>query len=488
VKQLINSIRCSGAKHVMVIGDVMLDEYYMGSVSRISPEAPVPVLKEERVEWCLGGAANVAANCRQIGCEVVLVGSMGCDAAGNQLVSLLKEHKLDDRGILRLPRRVTTNKKRFIAQNQQLLRMDAESNEPLSAEEFAEMRQRIDALLVPQCMILISDYAKGVVTQALIEHVCMRARERGCTVLVDPKGPNFAKYYGVDYIKPNAKEFKQMIEFFQLPSLQTLEHNARTLCSLLSLKGLVITEGERGITFVSSHQTIVSPSCKREVYDLTGAGDTVFAFLALGLAHGFSMEDCLLLANHAAAVAISHLKTYAVSIDELIDPSLESTEKIYTDWVQLKIELDWLRAEGKKVVLTNGCFDILHVGHIQTLKEAKKYGDILVVAMNTDDSVQRLKGPSRPINNLMHRATMMSAVGFVDFVVSFDQDTPYALIDYLRPDALVKGGDYHKESVVGYELITSYGGAVHIVDYVPDNSTTGLIERCSGQQQKRATL
>ena len=240
---------------------------------------------------------------------------------------------------------------------------------------------------------------------------------------------------------------------------------------------MIITRGERGMCYISKADAIHLPAQAHDVYDLTGAGDTVVAFLALGFAHGLSVHDCLMIANRAAAVAISHLKTYAVSLDELLDRSIELSEKIYYDWALLKIELDWLRADGKKVVITNGCFDILHQGHVHVLKEAKQQGDILVVALNTDASVQRLKGTSRPINPLVDRAMVMAALGVVDFVVSFDQDTPLALIEYLKPDVLVKGGDYKKESIVGYDFVCGHGGHVHIVDYIAGVSTTALVKK-----------
>ncbi|MFA6263116.1 MAG: D-glycero-beta-D-manno-heptose 1-phosphate adenylyltransferase [Candidatus Babeliales bacterium] len=487
MKQFVNRIRAGGAKPVLVIGDVMLDEYFFGSVNRISPEAPVPVLKEERQEWCLGGAANVAANCRHIGCDVSLVGLIGMhDSEGQRLLSLVQDFQISPRGLIQTPHRPTTSKKRFLAKNHQMLRMDTETAQCLNRDEYRDITQRIDTLMVPSSIVLLSDYAKGVLTSELIGYVCTRARERNCMVMVDPKGPDFAKYRGVDYVKPNLKEFGQMVDFFGLSSDQSLEKNGKEICRLLALKGLIVTEGERGITYVSGDRTIFSPACQREVYDLTGAGDTVFAFVALGLAHGFSMEECLLVANRAAAVAVSHLKTYAVSLDELVDRSTDSTEKIYTDWMQLKIELDWLRSEKKKVVVANGSFDILHSGHIHTLKEAKKCGDILVVALNTDESVKRYKGPSRPVNSLAHRALVISALGMVDFVVSFAQDTPRSLIEYLKPDVLVKGGDYQKERVAGYDIVTSYGGEVHIVDYLSGFSTTSLIKQI--EQQKTGAV
>lgn len=483
MKKMIMQLRAGGSKNVLIVGDVMLDEYFFGSVSRISPEAPVPVLKGEHTDWSLGGAANVAANCKHIGFDVALVGVIGQqDYEGEKILEMLSGLKISTAGIIKSSMRPTTCKKRFLAKNHQMLRMDSESSNDLTAKEFTDVVAAIDRLLKPSSMILISDYAKGMVSQELMNYILDKAKKLNCIVMVDPKGPNFIKYAGVDYIKPNAKEFGQIVDFFKLPADQSLEENGRKICELLTVKGLIVTMGEKGIVYIDRQQMIFSPAYKREVYDLTGAGDTVFAFLALGLANNFALSECMRLANHAASVAVSHLKTYAVSLEELVDHLMEPAEKIYNDWASLKIELDWLRAEGKRVVFTNGCFDILHPGHISTLKEAKKHGDILVVGLNADESIRRLKGPLRPINNLGYRATMMSAIGLVDFVVSFDQDTPQALIEYLRPDALVKGGDYKKEDIVGYDFITSYGGSVHVIDYLAGVSTTAIIKKLTDKQ------
>ncbi len=485
MKNIINQIKASGPKSVLIIGDIMLDEYFFGTVTRVSPEAPVPVLKEESRDWCLGGAANVAANCKHIGCDVSLVGVLNStDEAGRKIVSMLRTQKISTEGVVLSSERPTTNKKRFLAKNHQMLRVDTESANHLSDQEFYSLIRSIDDRIKPSSIILISDYSKGVINKQIMAHVIAQARRFDCIVMVDPKGPDFSQYQGVDYLKPNAKEFAHMIEFFTIDKQLSFEQQGQELCKILNLKGLIVTLGERGIVYIDHQQTIMSPAHKREVYDLTGAGDTVFAFLALGFAHAIPLEDSLMLANFAASVAVSHLKTYAVSLDELIDNDLEPTEKIYTDWASLKIELDWLRSDGKRVIFTNGCFDILHPGHIHTLKEAKKHGDILVIALNTDASIRRLKGASRPVNDLAYRATMMAAIGLVDFVVSFEQDTPQQLIEYLKPDVLVKGGDYKKEDIVGYDTVTAYGGAVHIIDYVPGVSTTSFIEKVQASKQQ----
>jgi len=476
MKKIINQLKLAAAKDILIVGDIMLDEYIFGTVNRISPEAPVPVVKEASRSWSLGGAANVAANCKHIGFNVNLIGLIGeNDRSAQTLVGMLKQSNVSFDGVIKSPERVTTCKRRIMEKNHQLLRIDTENDDAISVTEFGEMVVRIDKLMKKNMIVLLSDYAKGLISKELIGYVITKARMLDCIVMVDPKGPDFFKYAGVDYVKPNLKEFSQMVRFFGLCETASLLENGRAIARRLQLKGLIITLGDKGIYFVSEDTEILCPAVKHEVYDLTGAGDTVFAFLALGIAHNLEMLDCLRLANKAASIAISHVKTYAVSLDELIDRHLEPSEKVIHDWASLKIELDWQRLDGKKVILTNGCFDILHSGHISTLKEAKKFGDILVVALNTDASVKRLKGPSRPINDLDERSAMMAAIGVVDFVVSFDQDTPQALLEYLRPDILVKGGDYKAHEVVGYDFMKSYGGRVEIIDFVPGRSTTNVI-------------
>ncbi len=485
MKQIIKDLKNCGTKEIIVIGDVMLDEYWFGSVVRISPEAPVPVLQQTNKEWCLGGAANVAANCKHIGCNVSLIGVIGAnDDEGNRLLTMVRDIGIDTTGLVKSTYRATTCKKRMMVKGHQLLRVDSECEQSLNAHELNELLSRIDARLVPGVTVVISDYAKGVVSGDVLAHIIKKSKTLGCLLLVDPKGTNFNKYAGVHYIKPNLKEFNQMVVSFNLPSDNSLIENGQKICKILSLRGLFVTLGERGIQYISEDESYYCSVFKREVYDLTGAGDTVLAFLAFTLSNGVSIEHCLQIANCAAAVAVSHLKTYAVSLDELIDRKSDSGEKIFYDWMHLKIELDWLRRGGKRVVFTNGCFDLLHSGHIHLLKEAKRLGDILVVALNSDESVRSLgKGPGRPINQLEERAILIAALGVVDFVVSFDQGTPKQLIEYLSPDILVKGGDYTVESVVGYDYVNSLGGNVMVVDYVPGRSTTSMVKKIEKLQE-----
>jgi D-beta-D-heptose 7-phosphate kinase/D-beta-D-heptose 1-phosphate adenosyltransferase len=478
MRNLVQVLKNSETKNVVVIGDIMLDEYLIGSVSRISPEAPVPILREKGRECSFGGAANVAANCNHVGCNVHMIGFIGDDDnAGKKLISMFVEKNIKIEGIVKTPDRVTTTKRRIVAKQQQLLRIDSENTQKLSSFERDSLICHIHTIIKPGFIVLISDYAKGVIDRSIIEEVIARAAVCDSLIVVDPKGPHFDKYKGVHYIKPNEKEFIQMIDFFGLKQEDSVAENGRKICEILSLSGLIITMGEKGIQFVSRDKYISYKACHREVYDITGAGDTVLAFLSVGLVHNFPIEESLKLANIAASIAVSHHKTYSVGLDELFAEEPELNEKIFSDWGRLKTELDWLRNEKKKkIVFTNGCFDLLHSGHIHLLREAKKKGDILVVAMNTDDSVTRFKGSGRPVKTLSERAHIMAAIDVVDYVIKFEQDTPREIIEFLKPDVLVKGGDYRLENISGYDAVTSYGGSVELVDYKQGLSTSNIVK------------
>lgn len=483
VKSLIEKI---GSKRVVIVGDIMLDEYIFGSVARISPEAPIPVVKKNRDEHCLGGAANVAANCKNIGLEVALVGVVNAhDEAGKKIQNALHELGISSQGVTHSTRRITTSKTRVMAGSQQCVRIDKEDTSILSEKERRDVVLAFDTAIRSGDVVLISDYAKGVFDNKLISYLVGKAESLGCTILADPKGPDFSKYKGVHFLKPNAVEFSQICSQFGLMhSEYKFVENAREICKRLQLKAIIVTLGEKGIRYISREEDIFVPAYKKEVYDLSGAGDTVFAFLALSFAHKLSIKDTLCVGNKAASIAVSHLKTYAVSLQELLSEEQDFSNKIVYDWTRLKIELDWLKAEGKRVVFTNGCFDLLHSGHVHLLQEARKRGDILLVALNSDNSVKKLgKGSDRPINMLHERASIVVGLKGVDFVTSFDEETPAKIIDYLMPDVVVKGGDYQRESVVGFDTMMRSGGEVHIVDLVPGRSTTGVVKKMNKAHQ-----
>ncbi len=480
MRQLVSIVKNSLPKNIVVIGDLMLDEYIIGVVERISPEAPVPVFREDSREFSFGGATNVAINCKHVGCDVSVIGLLGKDDyAGKTLTSMLVGKKILSDGIVKSPDRLTTRKKRIVSQQQQILRVDSENAYSLSQFERDSLVCKVYTVIKPGSVVLISDYAKGVIDEQIVGEIMVRAKNCGSTVIADPKGPDFSKYKGVNYIKPNYKEFYQMIEFFGLDSRDGELENSRKTCEILSLDGIIITMGDKGLRFISEKDDIFYSAHRKEVYDITGAGDTVLAFLGVGVSCGLSMPEALKLANLAASVSVSHHKTYAVGLDELLEIDFDYKNNIYSEWKALKSEINLLRSEkNKKIVFTNGCFDILHSGHIFLLKEAKKRGDILIVGLNTDDTIKKLKGEARPVKTLEERAQILSAIDFVDYVVPFDQDTPYKLIDCLRPDVLIKGGDYKLESIVGYDLVNSYGGTVEVVEYKAGLSTTNIINNC----------
>ena len=464
-------------KNILIVGDVMIDEYFFGYVDRISPEAPVPVVKKEKSEWSLGGAANVASNCKKIGLDVDLIGLINDkDLSGQKILSLLNEKEIPSRGLVKTNERCTICKKRIMAEKHQLIRLDTEQNFSATNEEEENIIRKFEDLIKSDSIVLISDYSKGVISKIVLNQIIKISKTKNCLILVDPKGPDFSKYFGVNYLKPNANEFKELVNFFNLNPKDSIIDNSKKICELLNLNGLIITLGDKGLQFVSRKETIFISTNKKEVFDLTGAGDTVFAFLGFGFSTNLPIKETLNLANLAASIAVSHLKTYSVSLDEVLNELKEGESKIISDWLELKIKLDLLKKQDKKIVFTNGSFDILHVGHIHSLKEAKKQGDLLVVALNTDDSIKRYKGKSRPVNCLNDRAKLIEVIDVVDFVTFFDQDTPEELIKYLCPDVLVKGGDYIAEQIAGYDTVTSYGGKVFIVDYKNGYSTTNLVK------------
>lgn len=479
MKSLIHNLLQLPKKSVIVLGDVGVDEYIFGTVSRVSPEAPVPVVRELRREKYFGCAANTAVNCKALGLDVALIGVVNNeDAGGEAFTHLLQDAHLPPDTIVFSSTRKTTFKTRVIAQNHHCLRIDNEDVMPLNAIELSRIIDLVKVKMRSSSIILLSDYAKGVVTHELVQEVVRVAHAHGGLVFADPKGPNFDKYQGVDYLKPNVTEFNQMVQFFGIEKKLSLVEQGIIICAKLRLQGLIITLGDRGIQYISQSESIFSPAFKREVFDLSGAGDTVFAYLAFSIVHGLSMHDALALANKAASIAISHLKTYAVRLEELVNGVDNHEDKVLFDWGVLKNKIDAARARGKRIVFTNGCFDLLHPGHVRCLREAKKQGDILLVALNSDASVRRQnKGPERPLNSLEDRAAIIAGLESVDFVTSFEQDTPQNIIDLLLPDVLVKGGDYIAEDVVGYNTVTANGGRVCIVPLVEGKSTTKIVKK-----------
>lgn len=462
-------------KSILVVGDVMLDTYYYGDVSRISPEAPVPVFKKKTEKCVLGGAANVAANLVSANQRVAVMSVIGDDTNGLQLKSLFEEKGVDAKMVLPITRR-TTVKTRFLASNhQQLMRLDVEDTEPVTKEVSEVLLQKLNGIINQFDLILISDYLKGFLVRDLCQDVVKMAQAHGIPVIADVKDPNYGKYYGATLLKPNLNELR-MLTGRNVQTDEDIVNASEDLRKSCDCRYVLTTLGAKGMILVGDGTPYYVKSKVREVYDVSGAGDTTIAYLAACMASGLPIRDSVDIANLAAGIQVGKVGTSSVSISEL-ENALANKESQEIHKILSLAEVSKLRAEkvDKKIVFTNGCFDILHVGHIRYLQQASKLGDILIVGLNSDASVRKLKGKNRPVNSEEDRAEMLSVLGFIDYVVVFEEDTPYNLIKVVQPDVLVKGGDYRPEDVVGKDIVESRGGKVQILQYIEGKSTTGII-------------
>ena len=469
---------------VLVVGDLMLDRYILGEVDRISPEAPVPVLRHAHRYQRPGGAANVAMNLAGLGCQPFLAGLWGADAEQRELATLLEAAEIDTTGVVTssLP---TISKTRIVGRTQQLLRLDIESREAPSPEDLSFLTDRVLGLIEKVHAVVLSDYAKGALTNELCATAIRAARRAGIPILADPKTPDLSKYSDATMVCPNLSELS-LATGVASQNLDALLAAAEKQRSAHGFDYLAATLSERGIRVLSATGSFHSPARAREVFDVSGAGDTVIATLAASMAAGLKVETATDLANLAAGIVVGKVGTAPIAHHELISlltPStkLAATEKIL-DRQHLAARIaDW-RAAGETIVFTNGCFDLLHVGHITLLEDCRKYGTKLVLGLNSDASVSRLKGPTRPIVAENERAQVMAALAAVDAVVLFTEDTPRELIREIRPDVLVKGGDYTIETVVGHEDVLAAGGRVAIVPTVEGFSTTNIVRKLTAQE------
>ncbi|MFZ3205730.1 MAG: bifunctional D-glycero-beta-D-manno-heptose-7-phosphate kinase/D-glycero-beta-D-manno-heptose 1-phosphate adenylyltransferase HldE [Pseudomonas sp.] len=457
---------------VLVVGDVMLDRYWHGGTSRISPEAPVPVVKVEQIEDRPGGAANVALNIAALGAPALLVGVTGDDEAAASLSDRLQAVGVKTH-FQRIVGQPTIVKLRVMSRHQQLLRMDFE--QPFNTDAAA-LAVEVEALLAGVKVLVLSDYGKGALKnhQVLIQ----AALAKGIAVLADPKGKDFSIYRGVSLITPNLNEFETIVGHC-VDEAELVAKGARMMREL-ALGALLITRGEHGMTLLRpDHAALHLPARAREVFDVTGAGDTVISTLAASLAAGEELPQAVALANLAAGIVVGKLGTAAISAPELrraIQREAGSERGVLSP-DQLLLAIEDARAHGEKIVFTNGCFDILHAGHVAYLEQARAQGDRLVLAVNDDASVSRLKGPGRPINSVDRRMAVLAGLGAVDWVVSFSEDTPENLLREVKPDVLVKGGDYGIDQVVGADIVSAYGGEVRVLGLVANSSTTAIVEK-----------
>ncbi len=458
---------------VLVVGDLMLDRYWHGGTSRISPEAPVPVVHVNQNEERAGGACNVALNIATLGAKCTVMGLCGDDEAAGTLENLLQDAGVDSQ-FVRMPENATVTKLRVMSRHQQLMRLDFEDG--FIGQDLSRLEQSFEAQLQDHNIVVCSDYGKGSLRN--VKRLIELCGEKNIPVLVDPKGTDFEKYSGANLITPNLSEFEAVAGTCE--SEDDLVEKANALSEKFNIDALLVTRSEHGMSLMQQdYDPLHIPTQAREVFDVTGAGDTVISTLAASLGAGVSLERAMVLANLAAGVVVAKSGTACVSLRELenaITQNTSNTEHGILEEAELYPLLDRCRARGETIVMTNGCFDILHAGHVTYLEQASEMGDRLLVAVNIDETVRRLKGADRPVNKVENRMRMLAALRCVDWVVAFSEDEPTRLICDLSPDILVKGGDNDPDTIPGGDCVREAGGQVMVLTYVDGISTTKIID------------
>jgi D-beta-D-heptose 7-phosphate kinase/D-beta-D-heptose 1-phosphate adenosyltransferase len=470
---------------ITIVGDVMLDRYMFGSVDRISPEAPVPVLRQVKAAHVAGGAANVAMNAAALGGRVRLFGVVGLDAEANELRSILEGHGVNSSQLLALQGRPTTTKTRVVAGRQQIVRLDNESCIWLDADVEDRLIEAVQSALSASAVLVLSDYSKGVLTDRVITSLIDMARARGVYVVVDPKRKDFRVYGGANLIKPNRSELAAATGM-ATDTDSNIEQAIETLAPVFG-GALLVTRAEAGLTLVRPGQPLLHLPVPEmhQVADVSGAGDTALAALAVALAEGRDLVDGARWALAASGLAVAKPGTAIIDRAELDEALATPRQHLHSgalvEWSEARAAIRSWRLRGERVVFANGCFDILHPGHIRLLEGAAQCGDRLIVALNTDQSVRALKGSTRPVQSERNRAFVIGALRFVDLVILFDEPTPYEAIRELEPDVIVKGADYKVDEVVGGDLVRARGGEVVLIDLVEGQSSSNLIAKMSGQ-------
>jgi D-beta-D-heptose 7-phosphate kinase/D-beta-D-heptose 1-phosphate adenosyltransferase len=489
VSELVQIVRLFGGRRVLLVGDLILDRYVYGDAERISPEAPVPVLRVVESREAVGGSANVAACLRTLGCEVVCCGVIGQDAHGETLTRLITDIGVDLMGLYPVHDRPTTTKTRLVGlaqhrHRQQLLRVDDEETKPLSSWDARHILELACSLIAGVNIVCIEDYDKGLISEDLAQALIQEAAEQGKPVLVDPaRLADYRRYRGAGILTPNRQELS-IATGRAFDGLDAVGEAARDLLGRLSVEAMVVTIDRDGALVVQPEGWEHVPTTPRSVYDNTGAGDAVLAMLAAALATGADLRSATRLANIAGGLEVERFGCTPITTDEVL-AELRLADRIENGKLrrldELVAELALRRDRGETVAFTNGCFDLLHAGHVEYLRQARQCTSLLVLGLNSDESVRSLgKGKDRPLNPFEHRAAVVSALEFVDYVVGFDEPTPESLIRAIRPDVLIKGEDWKDEGVVGREFVESIGGRVVLVPLVEGVSTTGLIEKIRG--------
>ncbi len=471
-----------GQARVLVVGDVMLDRYFQGDSQRISPEAPVPVVKISKIEDKAGGAANVARNIAHLDAKVGLLGLIGDDAEGDSLCTILQQDGIYS-ALLKQQQLPTIAKMRVISRHQQVVRLDVEQS--FSQAHSEALADQVEALLPDYEFVLVSDYNKG--SLAAVGRIIQSAKAAGKYVLVDPKQADLSVYRGADILTPNLSEFR--LAGGDASNDEAMLSSARAMLSRCGIAAMLLTRSEQGMTLITATEHHHFPAQVLEVSDVTGAGDTVIATLAVMLGAGMALPQAVEMANLAAGIVVGKLGAATVSPAELaakLNKHLFSQGDVYqTPFDKVLQHIQFARQNGERIVFTNGCFDILHAGHVRYLAQAKALGDRLVVGLNSDASIARLKGASRPVNPLSERATVLASLASVDWVLPFgddlsEQDTPLALILQVKPDVLVKGGDYSIDTIVGASEVLAAGGDVKVLQFVDGCSTSAIIKKIQG--------
>jgi D-beta-D-heptose 7-phosphate kinase/D-beta-D-heptose 1-phosphate adenosyltransferase len=476
IRQVLSKIK---KKKILVVGDVMVDEYIWGEIDRVSPEAPIQVVDVQSEDALMGGAANVVSNLVGLGARVYLAGVVGRDANGRLLKERLKEDGVVTRGLIVDSKRPTSTKTRVLGQNQQLLRIDREHRRPLTGAVEDRLIQYV-CRQVPACdAVILSDYGKGVLTDRLITETVRAAKRSKKIVTVDPKGLDFGRYRGVTCITPNRKEAEAACGQ-TARNRSDVRKIAKRLQVELKCRACLITLGKDGMALLEDRDFTIIPTVAREVYDVSGAGDTVIAVFSLVASAGVDLKTAAEVANTAAGVVVGKVGAARAAPQEILehdqDPQSTYERKILLPG-DLQDKVRRMQKQGRSVVFTNGCFDLLHVGHIRYLQESRRLGDALVIGLNSDASVRKLKGKLRPLISQEERAHILSALDCVDYVIIFNELTPLKLLRSLKPDILVKGGDYRKSEVVGADFVESYGGRVKLVPVVQGKSTSEIVKK-----------
>ena len=460
---------------ILVVGDIMIDHYLWGSCERISPEAPVQVINVGRESAVLGGAGNVINNLRALGAQVDVISVVGGCEISDELKALLSDIGVNSNYLIKQKDRITSKKSRIIAAQQQVVRYDRESKDAINQQSQDKLLSTYNSMLNGYDAVLLSDYGKGVLTPELTQALIQRANKLNIKVLIDPKGLDYSKYRGAYLLTPNKKEASEATQI-TINNNESLARAIAQLKQVCELEVSLITLSEQGVA-IFDNELRIHPTVAREVYDVTGAGDTVLASLGFALSCGYDIDQAVEFSNLAAGVVVGKIGSATATLDEIIEykSSLHqpSSDAHIKTWEEISLLSNNLKEKGKKIVFTNGCFDLLHAGHVRYLEAAKRFGDVLIVGLNSDRSVHELKGESRPINNESDRASILAALEAVNYVVVFDEDTPYKLIKTIKPNTLVKGGDYEGKTVVGQDLVDE----LKLVKFIEGKSTTKTIER-----------